>query len=123
MCLEKHDATIKKQLSELKKEDKIVLYNNPSRFCKLFLERTNPTHIGYIWGIKTRKERRKHGKSIIRVAKVYFANQIFLFSENIKAYLIYFLDQMPNLTVSCFFFSFASAVLFYYMIFKLLKII
>ena len=48
----------------------IVVYKNPNECNRLFLERVNPNHVGFIYG---QRKKGSKGQNIIKIAKVFFS--------------------------------------------------
>ncbi len=71
----------KKRFKDIPKGSKFTIYNNPNQCCYLNLERVNPTHIGIIWGLRTRKLRKTKGSNFIKIAKVTFGNILLGFQD------------------------------------------
>jgi len=61
---------IKKRFKEFEFK-KIILYKNPNEFCKMYIERVNPNHVGILWG--TRRKKFNKGNHFIKFGKVYFS--------------------------------------------------
>lgn len=107
----------------LKDDDKIIIYTHPKQFSSMYIERINPTHIGVIWGKRNKKYAKIKGKNWIKIGKINFSELFTLSIDKIADKLIYWFNYgylyFEQTGIVAFVCALFSAMLFYFLIFKI----